>query len=80
MKPMNAIFEQTILERLHGLNETRQAEVLDFVEFLAYQQAMSELGSRNSRLAGECAKLDPRQEQAFAETGLAEDVATWPEY
>ena len=34
----------------------------------------------HSRLARECAKLDPKEEQAFAELGLAEDVAEWPEY
>lgn len=35
---------------------------------------------RHTRLAEECAKLDPRQEQELAEEGLAEDAATWPEY
>ena len=33
-----------------------------------------------SRLALECAKLDPKFEQALAEEGLAEDAAAWPEY
>ncbi|HVT60945.1 MAG TPA: ribbon-helix-helix protein, CopG family [Thermoanaerobaculia bacterium] len=32
------------------------------------------------RLARECAKLDPRFEQAMAEQDLAEDLAAWPKY
>jgi metal-responsive CopG/Arc/MetJ family transcriptional regulator len=33
-----------------------------------------------SRLASECAKLDPAFEKALAEEGLSEDAATWPAY
>jgi metal-responsive CopG/Arc/MetJ family transcriptional regulator len=33
-----------------------------------------------TRLARECAKLDPRTEQALAEEGLSGDAAAWPEY
>ena len=33
-----------------------------------------------SRLAQECAKLDPAFEKALAEEGLSEDLAQWPEY
>jgi len=33
--------------------------------------------SRRSRLAQECAKLDPTFEKAFAEEGLSEDLAEW---
>jgi Arc/MetJ-type ribon-helix-helix transcriptional regulator len=36
--------------------------------------------SNRRRLARECAKLDPVEEQARAEVGMAEDVETWPEY
>jgi Arc/MetJ-type ribon-helix-helix transcriptional regulator len=32
------------------------------------------------RLIDECAKLDPAEERALAEEGLAADVAEWPEY
>jgi len=32
------------------------------------------------RLARECAKLDPKEEQAFADEGLAADHDEWPEY
>jgi Arc/MetJ-type ribon-helix-helix transcriptional regulator len=32
------------------------------------------------RLIEECAKLDPNEERALADEGLAADVAEWPEY
>ncbi len=35
---------------------------------------------RRSRLARECAKLDPREEQAFAEEGMDQELTIWPEY
>ncbi|MBM4040214.1 MAG: ribbon-helix-helix protein, CopG family [Planctomycetes bacterium] len=34
----------------------------------------------HTRLARECAKLDPHEEQAMAEEGLAKDTEQWPEY
>ena len=33
-----------------------------------------------TRLARECAKLDPLFEQQLADEGLAEDLEQWPEY
>lgn len=36
--------------------------------------------TQHSRLARECAKLDPQEEKALAEEGLASDRAAWPEY
>ena len=33
-----------------------------------------------SRLAAECAKLDPKYEQSLADEGLGADVAAWPEF
>ena len=35
---------------------------------------------KKTRLATECAKLDPVIEKALAEDGLAQDAAEWPEY
>lgn len=35
---------------------------------------------RRTRLARECAKLDPREERSMAEEGLAGDLESWPEY
>ncbi len=33
-----------------------------------------------TRLAVECAKMDPAFEKALAEEGLSDDLAAWPEY
>lgn len=33
-----------------------------------------------TRLARECAKLDPLEEQALAEEGIAGDIEEWPAY
>ena len=48
----------------------------------AIQQAVQEKLSRldHSRLARECAKLDPDFEQALAEEGLSRELAEWPAY
>ena len=48
----------------------------------AIQVAIEEKLARleQSRLARECAKLDPAFEKALAEEGLSEDVAAWPAY
>ena len=35
---------------------------------------------RRSRLARECAKLDPAEEQAMAEEGIQEDQQEWPQF
>ncbi len=48
----------------------------------AIQEAVSEKLHRmkRSRLATECAKLQPAFEKAMAEEGMTEDVSQWPEY
>jgi metal-responsive CopG/Arc/MetJ family transcriptional regulator len=48
----------------------------------AVQEAIRDKVQRleRSRLAAECAKLDPAFEQALAEEGLTEDIKQWPEY
>ena len=48
----------------------------------AIRAAVSEKLARleRARLARECAKLDPREERALAETGLAAEVPAWPPY
>jgi len=48
----------------------------------AIQEAIEEKLSRlkRTRLAEECAKLDPVAEQAMAEEGLSEELRQWPEY
>ena len=48
----------------------------------AVQEAVREKLDRvdRRRLARECAKLDPRQEQAMAEEGFKAEAERWPEY
>jgi metal-responsive CopG/Arc/MetJ family transcriptional regulator len=48
----------------------------------AIQEAVDEKLTRlsRSRLAQECAKLDPEYEQAVAEEGMGGEPAEWPEY
>jgi metal-responsive CopG/Arc/MetJ family transcriptional regulator len=48
----------------------------------AIEKAVAEKLERleRSRLARECAKLDPTFEKGLAEEGLSEDLAEWPEY
>jgi metal-responsive CopG/Arc/MetJ family transcriptional regulator len=48
----------------------------------AIETALAEKLTRldRARLARECAKLDPQEERALAEEGLAADFAEWPAY
>jgi len=55
-------------------------------EFRSRSQAIesavrAELDRRGrTRLAAECAKLDPAAERELAEQGLSEELEQWPEY
>jgi metal-responsive CopG/Arc/MetJ family transcriptional regulator len=48
----------------------------------AIESAVSDQLTRlkRTRLAEQCALLDPEEEHALAEEGLAADLAEWPEY
>jgi metal-responsive CopG/Arc/MetJ family transcriptional regulator len=48
----------------------------------AIEQAVKEKLERldRSRLARECAKLDPAFEKALADEGVSGELAEWPEY
>ena len=48
----------------------------------AIQQAVQEKLDRlnRSRLARECAKLEPKLEKAMAEEGMSAELNQWPEY
>ena len=48
----------------------------------AIERAIEEKLARleRSRLARECAKLDPAFEKSMAEEGLSEELSGWPEY
>ncbi len=48
----------------------------------AIQTAVAEKLARmeHSRLAMECAKLDPKFEKTLADEGLSQELNAWPEY
>ena len=48
----------------------------------AIQKAVEEklMRMEKSRLARECAKLDPTYEQTLAEEGFSKELEEWPEY
>jgi len=48
----------------------------------AVEAALAEKLQRiaRTRLAEECAKLDPKEEKVLAEEGIGGNLETWPEY
>jgi metal-responsive CopG/Arc/MetJ family transcriptional regulator len=70
--------EQQTLNRLDRLVENRVFPNRS----QAIQEAVEEKIVRleRTRLARECAKLDPSYEQALAEEGFSEELSQWPEY
>jgi len=70
--------EESTLERLDQL----VAQAVFPNRSQAIQEAVEEKLVRldRSRLARECAKLNPAFEKALAEEGLSEDATEWPEY
>lgn len=70
--------DQDLLARLDQLVEEKQFSNRS----RAVQEAIRDKLERldRSRLARECAKLDPAFEQALANEGLTEDAEQWPEY
>jgi metal-responsive CopG/Arc/MetJ family transcriptional regulator len=69
---------QEILQNLDGLVKSRVFPSRS----RAVQEAVQEkLGRLNkTTLARECAKLDPAEEQSFADLGLAAEASQWPPY
>lgn len=70
--------DQDLLRRLDQLVKEQHFPNRSRVVQEALQDKLERL--ERSRLARECAKLDPRFEQALAEEGLAEDLEQWPAY
>jgi metal-responsive CopG/Arc/MetJ family transcriptional regulator len=70
--------EQSLLERIDHLVK----EKLFPNRSKAIQEAVKEKVDKldKSRLAVECAKLDPVFEQSMADEGLGKDFESWPEY
>ena len=70
--------ESDTLRRLDDLVKRRMYESRSSAVQEAVEDKLSRL--ERSRLAQECAKLDPAFEQGLAEEGLANEVSEWPEY
>ena len=70
--------DQTILAKLDQLVEKKVFPNRS----QAIEEALSDKLARleSSRLAQECAKLDPQFEKSLAEEGLAQELDQWPEY
>jgi metal-responsive CopG/Arc/MetJ family transcriptional regulator len=70
--------DRDLLARLDQLVETARFPSRS----RAVQEAIKDKLDRldRSRLARECAKLDPRFEQELADEGLAADFDQWPAY
>ncbi len=69
--------ENLVVELDHMVAQRRFANRSQGIE-LALAEKLRRL--TRSRLAQEAAKLDPAEEKALAEEGLAGSTDTWPEY
>ena len=70
--------DAALLERVNELVRKRQFANRSQAVERALAQSLERL--TRARLAGECAKLDSREEKALAEQGLAGSLDTSPEY
>lgn len=70
--------DEQLLDRLDALVASRRFPNRSQAIEAAVEEKLSRL--KRSRLAEECAKLDPEQEKSFAEEGFAVDMDQWPAY
>ncbi len=70
--------DEQLLDRLDGLVRSHVFPNRSQAVQSAVQEKITRLGK--TRLAQECAKLDPLEEQALADEGLASEAAQWPSY
>jgi metal-responsive CopG/Arc/MetJ family transcriptional regulator len=70
--------DESTLERLDELVEQSMFPSRSQAIQVAVEEKLARL--KRSRLARECAKLDPAFEKSLAEEGLSEDLSEWPEY
>lgn len=70
--------ETNLVERLDELIAQQRFRNRSQAVESALAEKMRQL--ERTRLARECAKLDPKHEKALAEEGFAGSVETWPEY
>ncbi|MBI3664685.1 MAG: ribbon-helix-helix protein, CopG family [Acidobacteria bacterium] len=66
---LNRVDELVAQQRFRNRSQAIEAALAEKLQRLA-----------RTRLARECAKLDPKEEKALAEEGLAGSLETWPEY
>lgn len=70
--------DETTLQEVDRLVSRRVFPSRSRVVEMALQEKLARLS--HSRLAQECAVLNPAFEQALAEEGVGEDLSAWPEY
>jgi metal-responsive CopG/Arc/MetJ family transcriptional regulator len=70
--------DQSILLRLDRLVTQKVFPSRSNAIQVAIQEKIERLD--RTRLARECAKLDPREEQTLAEEGMTQELAQWPAY
>ncbi|MEO6786304.1 MAG: ribbon-helix-helix domain-containing protein [Chthoniobacteraceae bacterium] len=67
-----------LLHQLDAMVRSRRFKSRSHAIQSAVAEKIGEMGG--NRLSRECAKLDPAEEKAWAELGLAEDSKSWPKY
>jgi Arc/MetJ-type ribon-helix-helix transcriptional regulator len=70
--------EQETLRQVDGLVARRVFQNRSRAIQIALREKIERV--EGSRLAAECAKLDPKFEQSMADEGLGVDAAAWPEF
>jgi len=69
---------EDLLDKLDGLVRSKVFPNRSRAVQVAVEEKLARLN--RSRLAVECAKLDPKFEQALAEEGMSSEGDEWPEY
>lgn len=69
---------EDLLDRLDSLVRSKVFPNRSRAVQVAVEEKLARLN--RSRLARECAKLDPKFEQALAEEGMSSERDEWPEY
>ena len=70
--------DSTLLERVDELVDRRRFRNRSQAIEAALADKLERLA--RTRLARESAKLNPREEKRLADEGIADDLASWPEY
>jgi Arc/MetJ-type ribon-helix-helix transcriptional regulator len=70
--------DRETLDRVDGLVAKKAFPSRSRAIQAAVQEKLARMG--RTRLAAECAKLDPKFEKALAEEGWGREIDSWPEY